>query len=365
MKHLQALRREQTRPREAQRRQEQPQRPALAALDGSAPIARRGGEKKHVRHSRPTAIGGGAFKIFKIVLPQFAPFSSTRPYYNFLPPLPPIFFPPFSSRPLLPLCFCSFLSTSNAGSCSLTSNSCIKCHDDYLRRRFCSVLRFGACPRPPTTCCARWHPTLRAAPQRHWPARVPRPKHVVNVSLANGSTTLRGYNAWTRTQLVIDGPTLSSLAPEPLRDVTASWDIEGAYQDVSSGLFHGIMHREHGWLTNSSDWSTYKYYGYVTYARSDDDGLWFDPSPNTGNVNDSIIIISEGPINFGGSSNTGTGPQWAVARGGFLYLYVQDAFARDPSTDTPGMAYVRPWVRAAAGLALGTSSTGVRGLSLE
>lgn len=96
---------------------------------------------------------------------------------------------------------------------------------------------------------------------------------VVNVSLSDGSTTLRGYNALTRTQLVIDGPSLSSLAPEPLANVTASWDVEGAFQDSATGLFHGLMHREHGWLLNASDWSTYRYNGYVTYARSADAGL--------------------------------------------------------------------------------------------
>lgn len=162
---------------------------------------------------------------------------------------------------------------------------------------------------------------------------------VVNVSLPDGSTTLRGYNAWQRTQLVIDGPSLASLAPEPLHNVTASWDVEGAYQDVATGLFHGIMHREHGWLVNASDWSTYRYYGYVTYARSTDAGLWFDPWPATGNVNDTIIVTSEGPMDIGGASNTGTGPQWAVARGAYLYLYLQDAYARDAITDAPGFAY--------------------------
>lgn len=79
--------------------------------------------------------------------------------------------------------------------------------------------------------------------------------------------------------------------------------------------------------------------GYVTYSRSADYGLWFDPFPNTGNINDSIILESEGPMNIGGPTNTGTGPQWAVKTGSYLYLYVQDAFARDPVTDAPGFAY--------------------------
>ena len=79
--------------------------------------------------------------------------------------------------------------------------------------------------------------------------------------------------------------------------------------------------------------------GYVTYSRSVDLGLWFDPYPNTGNINDSIILQSEGPMNIGGPVNTGTGPQWAVKTGSYLFLYVQDAYARDPVTDTPGFAY--------------------------
>lgn len=44
-------------------------------------------------------------------------------------------------------------------------------------------------------------------------------------------------------------------------------------------------------------------------------------------------------MDIGGPQNTGTGPQWAVARGGFLYLYVQDAYARDPVTDLPHFGY--------------------------
>lgn len=79
--------------------------------------------------------------------------------------------------------------------------------------------------------------------------------------------------------------------------------------------------------------------GYVTYSRSANLGLWFDPFPNTGNINDSIILESEGPMNIGGPTNSGTGPQWAVRTGNFLYLYVQDAYARDPVTDVPGFAY--------------------------
>ena len=162
---------------------------------------------------------------------------------------------------------------------------------------------------------------------------------VINVTLSNGETVLRGYNAWQHTDLVISGPSLTSVvSARPLPKVTTTWDVEGAYQE--GNFIHGLMHREHGWLYNG----TYKYYGYVTYARSYDEGITFTPFPNTGNINDSIIIISEGPMNIGGSSNTGTGPQWAVERSddkgnSWLYLYVQDAFARDPKTDQFVFAY--------------------------
>jgi hypothetical protein len=152
---------------------------------------------------------------------------------------------------------------------------------------------------------------------------------VINVSLSDGGSILRGYNAWQHTDLVINGSSLLDVVPSrPLPKVTASWDIEAAFQE--GNLIHGIMHREHGWLKNG----TYKYYGYVTYARSYDFGLTYTPWPNTGNINDSIILTSEGPLDIGGNSNTGTGPQWAVSRTDsngtrMLYLYVQDAFARD------------------------------------
>ena len=153
---------------------------------------------------------------------------------------------------------------------------------------------------------------------------------VINVSLPDRTSTLRGYNAWQHTDLVINGSSLTNVVTtRPLPKVTESWDVEGAYQEGS--FIHGLMHREHGWMNNK----TYKYFGYVTYARSYDFGLTYSPFPNTGNINDSIILTSEGPMDIGGDSNSGTGPQWAVSRFDpdsnltYLYLYVQDAFARD------------------------------------
>jgi hypothetical protein len=81
---------------------------------------------------------------------------------------------------------------------------------------------------------------------------------VVNVT-EGPTTVLRGYNAWIHTELLINGSTLDALvlnvsSPPP---VTASWDLEGAVQDLETGIFHGLMHREHGWMRNG----TYKYYG--------------------------------------------------------------------------------------------------------
>lgn len=91
---------------------------------------------------------------------------------------------------------------------------------------------------------------------------------VANVSLGT-TTILRGYSAWLRTQLIINGSSLNALVPNMQwpPNVTESWDLEGAVQDVTTGIFHGLMHREHGWMRNG----TYKYYGSLHgYCALDD-----------------------------------------------------------------------------------------------
>ena len=81
---------------------------------------------------------------------------------------------------------------------------------------------------------------------------------VINVSVGS-DTVLRGYNAWSHSELIINGSSLDALVSniDTPPAVSASWDIEGAIQDLETGIFHGLVHREHGWFWNG----TYKYYG--------------------------------------------------------------------------------------------------------
>lgn len=58
--------------------------------------------------------------------------------------------------------------------------------------------------------------------------------------------------------------------------------------------------------------------------ESQDSGLSFVPYPNTGNLSDSITLLSAGPENIGGPDDTGTGPQWVVTVGDYHYMYYQD-----------------------------------------
>lgn len=88
---------------------------------------------------------------------------------------------------------------------------------------------------------------------------------VVNVTVGS-ETVLRGYNAWTYSELIINGSSLDALVPNVQTPpaVSASWDVEGAIQDTETGIFHALVHREHGWMRNG----TYKYYGEPLRYRS-------------------------------------------------------------------------------------------------
>jgi hypothetical protein len=154
---------------------------------------------------------------------------------------------------------------------------------------------------------------------------------VINVS----STTLRGYTCVgeekSGTWLFINGSSLSAVDPdggfvnEVLSDAA---DIEGMVVDPgNSSVVYGLMHKEYGWKVGP----TYFYYGVIMLQTSVDSGLSFTAVPNTGNVNDSIVVQSIGPANPGQPANTGTGPNWAVYNpsDGFVYLFYQDAFAVD------------------------------------
>lgn len=154
---------------------------------------------------------------------------------------------------------------------------------------------------------------------------------VINIS----ATTLRGYTCVggqaSGTWLFINGSSLGAVDPsggfvnEPFPDAE---DIEGMVVDPNnSSVVFGLMHKEFGWTIGRE----YYYYGVIMLQKSVDSGLSFAPVPNTGNLNDSIVVQSIGPADRGQPANTGTGPNWAVYNpaDGYVYLFYQDAFAVD------------------------------------
>ena len=64
----------------------------------------------------------------------------------------------------------------------------------------------------------------------------------------NFTDVLRGYNAFSQTLLIIEGPTLASVLTPPFKPVTSTWDLEAAVVDPNNSSFvRGFVHHEHGW----------------------------------------------------------------------------------------------------------------------
>jgi len=143
--------------------------------------------------------------------------------------------------------------------------------------------------------------------------------------------TLKGYNGFYGTHIIMNGRSLDLLPTNNFPDVGlqanalyTTFNMQGAY--VDGNVVRGFIHLETGWMMPGT--RSYYFYGSVAYAESVDGGNRFLPRTFA----EKDLIYTSGTLDryINSPKNGGTGNHGIVVGGNYVYLYVRDQDAERP-----------------------------------